>query len=96
MNILKAFKEEKYMDMCFDNFVQHSGKHRQISLSNGTVTTKDYDKIWFRTINSLEKAYWLGGICFQRVDYMGYADCIYDLDEEIMQYLNSRIRGQVK
>lgn len=92
MNILKAFKDEKYMDMAFDNFVQYSGKHLEISLSNGTVKTANRDKVWFRTIDTLEKAHWLGGICFQRIDYTGLYDFM-DEDEEIINYLNSRIRG---
>lgn len=92
MNILKVFKEEKYMDMAFHNFVQYSGLHRDISLSNGIVTTINRDRVWFRTIDTLEKAHWLGGICFQKVDYMDFHSFI-DADEEIMNYLNSRIRG---
>ena len=93
MNILKAFKEDKYMDMAFDNFVQYSGKHREISLSQGIVTTLNHDKVWFRTIDSLDKAHWLGGVCFQRIDFTGFHGLIYDVDEEIIHYLNSRVRG---
>jgi len=93
MNILKAFKDDKYMDMAFDNFVQYSGKHLEVSLSNGTVKTSKGDKVYFRTIDTLEKAHWLGGICFQKIDYMGYHECLYDEDEQIIQYLSSRVRG---
>jgi hypothetical protein len=93
MNILKAFKEEKYMDMAFDNFVQFSGRHREISLSRAIVTTKDYDQIYFRTIDEIEKAHWLGGICFQKLDTMGYNVLCSEKDEDIIAYLQSRIRG---
>lgn len=94
MNVLKIFKEEKYMNMSFDNFVQYSPKkHREISLSAGTVTTIDYDKIYFRTVDCVEKVHWLGGLSFQRVDDYGYHACISDVDEEILNYINSRIRG---
>lgn len=92
MNILKAFKDDKYMDLAFDNFVQYSGKHLEVSLSNGIVKTAKGDKVYFRAIDTLEKAHWLGGICFQKIEYVGLFDFM-EPDEEIINYLNSRIRG---
>lgn len=92
MNVLKVFKDEKYMDMYFDNFVQYSGKHKEVSLSGGFIKTKEDIKVYFRTVTTIEEAWPMAGMNFKEIDYWGFHSFL-DKDEEIMNFLNSRIRG---
>lgn len=87
MNILKVFSKAVFKQKMKNEFITEWLEHVKDEDIYGTVELYTGDKIWFRCVRSMEDAHLLSGVKFSVVEYYG------SFHEDIVQYLNSRVRG---
>lgn len=87
MNILRAFDKAVMKQKIKNEFISEYIDHVENEDVYGTVTLHSGDKFWFRCVRSMEDAYLLSGVKLSAIEYYG------SFHEDIVQYLNSRVRS---
>lgn len=87
MNILRVFDKAVIKQKMKNSFIGEYSDQVKSEDVYGTVTVHSGDKFWFRCVRSMEDAHLLGGVRFSIVEYYG------SFHEDIVQYLNSRVRS---
>lgn len=87
MNVLRVFDKAVMKQKMKNEFISEHLDQVKNEDAYGTVTLHSGDKFWFRCVRSVEDAHLLGGVRFSIVEYYG------SFHEDIIQYLNSRIRS---
>lgn len=87
MNVLRVFDKAVMKQKMKNEFISEYLDQVKSEDAYGTVTLHSEDKFWFRCVRSMEDAHLLSGVRFSVVEYYG------SFHEDIVQYLNSRVRS---
>jgi len=87
MNILRAFDKAVMKQKMKNEFICEYLDYIEEEDVYGTVKLQAGITVWFRCVRSMEDAHLLSGVKFSVVEYYG------SFHEDIVQYLNSRVRS---
>lgn len=87
MNVLRVFDKAVMKQKMKNDFIAEYLDQVKSEDAYGTVTLNSGDKFWFRCVYSISSAELLSGVRFNVVEYYG------SFHENIVQYLNSRVRS---
>lgn len=87
MNILRVFDKAVIKQKMKKEFITGYLDNVEEEDAYGTVKLYSGDKFWHRCVYSMEDAHLLNGVRFSVVEYYG------SFHENIVQYLNSRVRS---
>lgn len=87
MNVLRVFDKAVMKQKMKNEFINEYVDCIEEEYAYGTVKLQAGMAVWFRCVRSMEDAHLLSGVRFSVVEYYG------SFHEDIVQYLNSRIRS---
>lgn len=87
MNVLRVFDKAVMKQKMKNEFISEYLDQVRSEDAYGTVTLHSGDKVWLRCVYSMEDAHLLSGVRFSVVE------CYGSFHEDIVQYMNSRIRS---